>query len=614
MKIKNETEIQLLKILFKTSKKKPTKNLTSKKAYPFGVEKKYYRQLKGFYKPLTDYVKKYISENVESLLRGDSGELHLDTIPGDSFRNMIYQSEKWLSVYMPDVSELPANNGNQIIVSLGKTADEAMDFEAKDFGEDLEKAIHVNVPTSAEWWDDMKASWIEDNYTLITSNAKNYISKINTLTEQAIVNGLSVSRLKDEIQKATFGLTESHCKLLARDQIGKLTGQITEAQMQEIGLDLYVWATSIDDRVRESHSAMEGLLCRWDDANVCSYDNGKTWVERPSNAVRLHPGQDIQCRCSALSYYPELISEVEGKPMNEVVSIIPEKENVTDLEILNDDFVKTGWRVEDEFQMQPKACENVDKLYKMAEKAHPEFSKFTKDMISDFKGLDLNIVERTELKGRERIAEKMMQDQIKFEKNGGKGYKFYDVKTGKANGRYIFDIDGNTIVTNNVSEVQKVLEKYSQNDSVIRIKNNFATPSALGYSDINMNIKMPNGVIVETQINTTANIVAKEYGHSLYEVSRSIAGNLEYSELNNIVDEAQRKLYKMSNELSRSGKFPKVTTDVFKYSYKSYEDALKEDLKKAIPEFQKAKADGVLDKKTVEHFEKLCGKIGVKIL
>lgn len=316
MKIKNETEIQLMKILFKTSGKKPTKNITSRRAYPYGIEKKYSRQLQGFFTPLTDYVENFINQNMEPLLRGDSKDLHLDAIPGDTFRNMIYNLENWLSVYMPDISELPEDkNNNVILAALGKTADEAMEFGNKEFSKMLDKGIHVNLPTSASWWNNMKSSWAKDNYTLITSNAKKYVSKINTLTEQAIVNGMSPKKLKDEIYKATEGLTQKHCKLIARDQMGKLNGQITQAQMQEIGLDYYVWSTAFDDRVRDSHAAMEGLLCRWDDASVCSYDGGKTWVDRPANAVQLHPGQDIQCRCVGLAYYPELTAEIEGEPM-----------------------------------------------------------------------------------------------------------------------------------------------------------------------------------------------------------------------------------------------------------------------------------------------------------
>ena len=338
MKIKNETEIQLMKILFKTSGKRATKKITSPRAYPHGIERKYYRQLQSLFKPLTDYVRDFVNENMESLLRGDSLEVHLDAIPGDTFRGMIYNLEDWLSVYMPDISELPADsNNNVILTALGKTADEAMDFGNKEFSRILDKGIHVNLPTSASWWNDMKSSWAEDNYTLITSNAKNYVSKINTLTEQAIVNGMSPKKLKEEIYKAIEGLTQKHCKLIARDQMGKLNGQITQAQMEEIGLDCYVWSTAFDDRVRDSHAVMEGLLCRWDDASVCSYDGGKTWVDRPSAAVQLHPGQDIQCRCVGLAYYPELTAEIEGEPM-EYIPASETEESVSNFETVIDEI------------------------------------------------------------------------------------------------------------------------------------------------------------------------------------------------------------------------------------------------------------------------------------
>lgn len=345
MTIKNQTEIQLMKILFKTSGKRPTKKITSPRAYPHGIERKYYRELESFFKPLTDYVENFINQNMEPLLRGDSEELHLDTIPGDTFRKMIYNLENWLSIYMPDISELPADkNNNVILTTIAKTADEAMDFGNKEFTKMLDKGIHVNLPTSAPWWDDMKASWAEDNYNLITSNAKNYVSKINTLTEQAIVNGMSPGKLKEEIFKATQGLEKSHCKLLARDQMGKLNGQITQAQMQEIGLDMYVWSTAYDDRVRDSHAAMEGLLCRWDDASVVSYDGGKTWVDRPAAAVQLHPGQDIQCRCVGLAYYPELTAEIEGVPLEDVIQDMPPVQDLPEFKEVDylQSFIKDG--------------------------------------------------------------------------------------------------------------------------------------------------------------------------------------------------------------------------------------------------------------------------------
>lgn len=380
MKIKNETEIQLMKILFKTSGKKPTKNITSRRAYPYGVEKKYYRQLQGFFKPLTDYIKNFINQNMEQLLRGDSKDLHLDAIPGDTFRNMIYNLENWLSVYMPDISELPEDkNNNVILTALGKTADEAMEFGNKEFSKMLDKGIHVNLPTSASWWNDMKSSWAEDNYTLITSNAKNYVSKINTLTEQAIINGMSPKKLKEEIMKATEGLSEKHCKLLARDQMGKLNGQITQAQMEEIGLDMYVWSTAFDDRVRDSHAAMEGVLCRWDDASVCSYDGGKTWVDRPADAVQLHPGQDIQCRCVGLAYYPELTAEIEGVPLEDVIQNLPPVQDQPEFQSGDyiQRFIKDG--------LATKSDEFKDYIINSFENSDIEYQKVMQKIVADNK-------------------------------------------------------------------------------------------------------------------------------------------------------------------------------------------------------------------------------------
>lgn len=78
--------------------------------------------------------------------------------------------------------------------------------------------------------------------------------------------------------------------------------------------------------------------------------------------------------------------------------------------------------------------------------------------------------------------------------------------------------------------------------------------------------------------------------------------------------DAQKKLYGMAKELSMNGKFPKVKGDVFKYRYKPYEDAIKDYVSKAIPEYKKAKANGLLNDKTVDHFEKLCKLLKIKIL
>jgi hypothetical protein len=88
---------------------------------------------------------------------------------------------------------------------------------------------------------------------------------------------------------------------------------ITEARMQEAGLDMYIWSTSGDERVRESHRLLDGLLCRWDKDSVYSADGGKTWKKRPAGSYIGIPGSDFSCRCVALAYWNELVGEVDSE-------------------------------------------------------------------------------------------------------------------------------------------------------------------------------------------------------------------------------------------------------------------------------------------------------------
>ena len=307
----NQTTIQLLKLLSSQNKGKKSKKLFSKKTYPKSIENRYKMKLKAYYKPLIDYVKKFLAENSEQILHGDSSDIRVDAIPGNTYAKMVKNMEAWLTAYFP---EDPDEN-TKIYSGMKESAKELKEFEDREFEKQLEKSINVSIKEQSEWWPTMSENWANTNYKLIRSNASAFTDKINVIVERAVANGTTVRDLQEEIQKATTGLSDYKCRLLARDQIGKLQGQISQGQMEEIGLDMYIWSTSGDERVRDSHQEMEGLLCRWDDATVYSEDGGKHWIPRPSGAVDMHPGQDIQCRCVALAYFPEIESVSTGEPI-----------------------------------------------------------------------------------------------------------------------------------------------------------------------------------------------------------------------------------------------------------------------------------------------------------
>lgn len=126
------------------------------------------------------------------------------------------------------------------------------------------------------------------NIALIKSLVGGQITDVRTLLEGAEATGLRVEDLRDQIQER-FGVSDSRAELIARDQTLKLNGQITQLRQVNAGVEKYVWTTSGDERVREEHAALEGQVISWDDP--------------PSVG---HPGEDINCRCTAFPIIEEL--------------------------------------------------------------------------------------------------------------------------------------------------------------------------------------------------------------------------------------------------------------------------------------------------------------------
>ena len=70
---------------------------------------------------------------------------------------------------------------------------------------------------------------------------------------------------------------------ITRDQTQKLNSQLVELRQQQLGVTDYVWRTSEDERVRETHRD----------------NNGKTFAWASPPPTTGPPGNDVQCRCSA---------------------------------------------------------------------------------------------------------------------------------------------------------------------------------------------------------------------------------------------------------------------------------------------------------------------------
>jgi SPP1 gp7 family putative phage head morphogenesis protein len=120
-----------------------------------------------------------------------------------------------------------------------------------------------------------------ENVALIKSVPGQLIDDIEKATTRAIASGTPHPTLAKELA-ARFGFAQKRAKLIARDQVGKLYGQINHQRQTAIGVEEFIWRTVGDERVRDEHQSREGITYR--------YSNP------PGGEL---PGQPVNCRCYA---------------------------------------------------------------------------------------------------------------------------------------------------------------------------------------------------------------------------------------------------------------------------------------------------------------------------
>jgi SPP1 gp7 family putative phage head morphogenesis protein len=208
-------------------------------------------------------------------------------------------------------------------------AQDTTNWNDKQWKKTVRSMVGVDIYTREPWLKDTIDGFEKENASLIRKLADETREDIESIVSRGFRQGKSAATLKKEILNGTdlepgrFRKTKTRAKLIARDQVNKLNGQLTEMRQTELGITQYIWRTSVDERVRENHKVMEGKTCRWDNSAV--YKSGGKWISRSSiGGVELHPGQDYQCRCYAEADFSTLLGEeMAPVPEPDVTPVAP---------------------------------------------------------------------------------------------------------------------------------------------------------------------------------------------------------------------------------------------------------------------------------------------------
>lgn len=180
-----------------------------------------------------------------------------------------------------------------IAVRVTEFAAAANRFNSNQFHAVIRSAYGIDIFKAEPWLVDVLKNWESQNISLIRSIPSESLSRLHGKIVQAVRSGQTVRDLRKIIQ-SEYGIATRRAELIARDQIGKLNGQLTEERQKGIGIKKYRWRGVLDNRERDSHVAREGMEFSWD--------------KPPPDG---HPGEPIQCRCSAEAILP-LFEDLEG--------------------------------------------------------------------------------------------------------------------------------------------------------------------------------------------------------------------------------------------------------------------------------------------------------------
>lgn len=129
---------------------------------------------------------------------------------------------------------------------------------------------------------------MREQVRLIKSIPLDAAARVNKLTTEGIQNGARASEISAEISRSGE-VSKGKANLIARTEVSRTASKLTETRARAVGSDGYVWRTSNDSDVRDSHRKMNGKFVAWNDP--------------PSlDGMTGHAGCFPNCRC-----YPEVV-------------------------------------------------------------------------------------------------------------------------------------------------------------------------------------------------------------------------------------------------------------------------------------------------------------------
>jgi len=260
--------------------------------YPVGQEYAYRKILLNLTRTYSRVLKNNMSQHVVSMAT-EATAFHLPT--GEITRHDATGWEDELRQVMVRITRDMAGPTNVAIRQMNVIGPHVNQYN-KDQWRALVRSQYAVDPImqeDKERYTNLLTNWSRSNSLLIKDIPFKTSNQIAELTRKSLIDGTNLTDVTNEIfdiMSERTSVQESRAKLIARDQVSKLNGQLTMERQTDLGVESYVWRTVGDERVRDEHDDNDGETFSWD-----------------SPPATGHPGEDYQCRCWAEPILPEFV-------------------------------------------------------------------------------------------------------------------------------------------------------------------------------------------------------------------------------------------------------------------------------------------------------------------
>lgn len=227
-----------------------------------------HKDARAYYKAMDRSVRRLIFRGLNDRLASVESVRQAMMVTDEVFRGVEANQQKWLrrDLIQQNLDSMEGYHRQRLI----STFRSALDINISS----VLSAPEVNAAMSAR---------VGENVDLIKTIPRRSHAGLKRKMTERFAGSLFDRAELQQILREEYKSTGYNLRRLTRDQTSKVIGQLTEIRHRQVGITEYEWVTSGDERVRETHAMQDGEVYKWSDPPVTTG----------------HPGNDIQCRCTA---------------------------------------------------------------------------------------------------------------------------------------------------------------------------------------------------------------------------------------------------------------------------------------------------------------------------